>query len=313
MIGSFFVLGVTLLTALWLLWRWQTLVHSRTINVNGLERCYLLRSSDLLARQKPLMLCFHGGGGRAEWLAQHSGLAESGRRQGYMVVFPIAKDGWIDSRPERGGSTRDLDFVDALVDSLVSSNQIDPSRVFAFGVSNGGLLVFRMACERPQRFAGFATALANMPVAGLSARSGPRVPIAMIFGRNDRVMPFEGGYIQRGRRVGVGGEVISAQETLGFWLMRNRLHGAPQLRRLESAGHLIEVEDYSAGPDRSPVRYITISDWGHRWPAWGVASSSGSDKFNVADLVTDFFSGLGSSARKAGNYSTAAGARSAHA
>jgi polyhydroxybutyrate depolymerase len=307
----FFVLAVALLAVLWLLWH-RDLVHSRTITVNGLERHYLLRSSDLRARHKPLMLCFHGGGGRVKWLAQHSGLAESGRRQGYMVVFPVAKDGWIDSRPERGGSRRDLDFVDALVDSLLISNQIDPSRVFAFGVSAGGLLVFRMACECPQRFAGFATALANMPVAGLSARPGPPVPIAMIFGRNDRVMPFEGGRIQRGRRVGVGGEVVSAQETLHFWLTRNSLQGPPRLRRLESAGHLVEVEDYPARSGRAPVRYVTL-DWGHRWSAWSLGPSASADKFNVANLVTEFFSGLGSSTRRAGKSSTAAGARSAHA
>jgi polyhydroxybutyrate depolymerase len=313
LIGPYFVLAVALVTLLWLLWRQQTLVHAYTITVNGLERRYLLRAADLRGRHKPLMLCFHGGGGRVDWLARHSGLAESGRRQGYMVVFPLAQDGWIDSRPERGGSTRDLDFVDALIDSLASSKQIDPSRVFAFGISNGGLLLYRIACERPDRIAGFATALANLPVAGLSARPGPPVPITMIFGSTDRVMPFDGGHIQRGLRVGVGGEVISAQETLRFWLMRNRLDGTPQLRRLESAGHLIDVEDYSAGLDQAPVRYITISDWGHRWPAWGVASSSGSDKFNAADLVTEFFSRLDSSAREAGKYSTAAGARSAHA
>jgi polyhydroxybutyrate depolymerase len=313
LIGPFFVVAVALLAVLWVLWHRKTLVLSRTITVNGLERRYLLRSSDLRARNKPLMLCFHGGGGRVEWLARHSGLAEAGRRQGYMVVFPVAEDGWIDSRPERGGSTRDLDFMDALIDSLASSNHIDRSRVFAFGLSNGGLLLFRMAFERPHRLAGFATALANLPVACLSARPGPPVAIAMIFGRNDRVMPFEGGRIQRGRRVGVGGEVVSAQETLRFWLKRNRLEEASRLRRLESAGRLVEVEDYSEGPGRAPVRYVTVSDWGHRWPAWSVASSESSDKFNAADVVTEFFSGLGSSNTEARKYSTAAGARSAHA
>lgn len=313
MIGTAFVLIVALLVALWLLWRRRVLVHARTISVNGLERRYLLRSSDLHARQKPLLLCFHGGGGRVEWLARSSGLAESGQRYGFMVAFPEARDGWIDSRPERGGGTRDLDFIDALLDSLLESKQIDPSRIFAFGISNGGMFVFRLASERPERFAGFATALANMPVAALSGLSGPPVPIAMIFGRRDRVMPWEGGQILRGPQLGVGGEVISAEATLRFWLMRNGAGAAAQTRTLESAGHPIEIEDYPAAQGGAPVRYVTVGAWGHRWPAWGGTFSASGDNFNAADLVTEFFVGKHASDKNAQTFPMTATERSAHA
>jgi polyhydroxybutyrate depolymerase len=313
LIGSFFVLVLALLVVLWLLLQRRRVDYWRTINVNGLERRYLVRSSDPGARQHPLLLCFHGGGGRVELLAQRMGVAESGQRQGCMVVFPEAKDGWIDARPERGGSTRDLDFVDALLDSLVSSNRIDPSRVFAFGISNGGLFVFRLACERPNRFAGVATALANMPVAALGSRSGPPVPIAMIFGDRDRVMPWAGGHILRGPEIGVGGEVVSARETVRFWLRRNYAEQTPQLRRVVSADHPVEVEDYASAPNGAPVRCVTVGNWGHRWPRWGGALSASSDIFNAADLVMEFFSGLDSSDRNAQTFSAAAGERNASA
>jgi polyhydroxybutyrate depolymerase len=306
-------LVVALLVVVWLLWRRRSRIVWRTINVNGAERRYIIRASDLGARLKPLLLCFHGGGGRVEALARRSGLAESGHRHGFMVLFPEATEGWIDARAERGGSTADLDFVDGLLDALISGKQIDPSRVFAFGVSNGGLFVFRLASERRRRFVAFATAMANMPIAGLSAGQGPPAPIALTFGREDRVMPFQGGAIMRTPWLGVGGEVVSAQATLHFWLKRNRAEETPRRRHLTSAGHSVDIEDYLAGAGGAAVRYVTLGGWGHRWPSWGGALAPGESDFNAADLVTEFFAGLTSSTREPKTTAAAAGERSAHA
>jgi len=293
LIGPLFVLGVALLVVIWLLTRRRRL-RWRTINVNGLERRYLLFPADEGAGQMPLLLFFHGGLARVEFLAAHSGVVEAGKRYGCMVIFPEAADGWIDARPERGGSTRDIDFVDALLDSLVGSKQIDPARVFAVGLSNGGLFVFRLAHERPRRFTGFATALANMPVAALSTVAGPPVPIAMIFGRQDHIMPWMGGTIVRGEYVGVGGEVVSGDATRRFWLKRNDTHQVPRVQRWLSSGREIEVEDYAPRPGGAPVRFVSIGDWGHRWPIWKRALAGNPDAFDASDLIMEFFSSLSS-------------------
>lgn len=307
MIGPLVVIFVAVLTVFWL-WRRRRrrrVGRWRTITVKGLQRRYLLLSADPSARNKPLLLCFHGGLGSVQLLVETSGIAEVAQHHGYTVVFPEAKDGWIDSRPERGGGTRDLDFVDALLDSLITSKQVDPSRMFALGISNGGLFLYRMVGERPIRFAGLATALANMPAAERSAGFGPPIPIIMIFGRQDRIQPWEGGRVRRAAKLGVGGDVVSAEATLQLWLRRNRAEGAPKSRRLVSAGHPIDIEDYPAGSDGAPVRYVTVGNWGHRWPCWGNALSVSADDFNATNLVMEFISGLRPSERTASGLSAA--------
>jgi polyhydroxybutyrate depolymerase len=305
LIWPFLFIAAAFFVVLWLLARRRGRVRWHTITVNGVERRYVLRTADEGAGGKPLLLCFHGGRARVELLAQRSGIAEAGQRLGCIVVFPEAKDGWIDLRPERGRSPRDLDFVDALLDLLVSNNQVDPARIFALGISNGGQFVFRLACERPLRFAGVATALSNLPVAALSWRSGPPVPIAMIFATRDRVMPWEGGRLTRrpGRRA--GGEVVSAHATAQFWVQRNDAEQKPQLRQFVSADRPIDIEDYRARPDGAPVRCVTVGNWGHRWPRWGRTLSKSSDAFNAADVVVEFFSGLSRSGKSVAAFSNA--------
>jgi polyhydroxybutyrate depolymerase len=300
LIGPLVVVGVALLVAIWLLRRRGGGLVWRTINVSGVRRRYLVRPSDV-GLNKPLLICFHGGLARTELLAEHSGIAEAGRRQGYMVIFPEAEGGWIDARPERGGSTRDIDFVDALLDSFLSKKQIDAERVFALGISNGGMFVFRLASERPARFAGLATALASMPPATLFPVSGAPVPIAMIFGRKDRSM-WEGGTLERGV-----GEVASADATRRYWLKRNNVQPIPRLQRRVSAGRQIDVEDYAARSGGAALRFVSIGDWGHRWPLWKRAPDGSPDPFNAADLVMEFFSQLRLAARNAPVFAAAAG------
>lgn len=306
MIVLLLFIGVALTVALWLLWPRGTLVRWHTISINGSERRYLVCSSGQSARYKPLLLCFHGGRAQIELLARRSGIAKAGQLQGYLVIFPEAKDGWIDLRPERGGSPRDLDFVDAVLDLLVSNHQVDPANVFALGISNGGQFVFRLACERPLRFAGFATALSNLPVAASSWRSGPPVPIVMVFGDRDHVMPREGGRLRRPPGLRDGGEVMSTQATVQFWIQRNRAKQS-RPRSFVSAGRPIAIEDYLSGPDGAPVRCITVTNWGHRWPRWGTPSDPSVNNFNAADLVMEFFAGLSLSGKSAPVLSSAAG------
>ena len=116
---------------------------------------------------------------------------------------PICADGAFDypTPPECGQPRQcdwcscydDVGFIEALLDELESTLCIDLDRVYATGVSNGGMFVHRLGCDIPERFAAIA------PVAGTIARgfncaSGSRQPLAMmnIYATKDRTVPFDG-------------------------------------------------------------------------------------------------------------------------
>lgn len=289
---GFELLVLLLLAVALLIWlRKPTSAAGRQrIRVNGAWRSYWVHRPHAGPSPAPVLLCFHGGRGRIDRL-RSSGIVEAAQRNGFVVVFPEAPGGWIDARPERGTSRADLDFVDALLDRL-RITQGGANRFYALGVSNGGMFVHRLAMEQPGRFAGFATINASIPAAAVRGLPppGPPVAIMLVFGRDDHLMPWAGGRIPMGRRPGrgVGGFVISAEETLEYWLRRNRAHGEPTTRRMGGEHGPVEVRDYAAAPTGAPVRFVNIAGWGHQWPRWR-GDADGNGAFDISDVVCEFF------------------------
>ena len=100
-----------------------------------------------------------------------------------------------------GGAVDDVGFVrtvTAAVRERYGPDQVDAARLFLSGVSNGGMMVNRLACELEENVTAVATvsgplvngtATAGTP---FSCRSGRRVPILHIHGLKDPVVPFHG-------------------------------------------------------------------------------------------------------------------------
>ncbi|MCS0494095.1 hypothetical protein NVS89_03225 [Ancylobacter sp. MQZ15Z-1] len=261
--------------------------HTLAVLVGGTRRVaqiYRPRAS----AGAPLLLCFHGGLGRIDRFARGSGLVDRGLERGCVVAFPSAPTGWVDGRPELGESAEDLDFVEALVDRLAAEMHIDRARVFAIGVSNGGMFVERLAAERPHLLAGAAAVIASVPVRmARPVADGPPLPFVLVCDRNDQIMPWHGGQILRGQNRGHGGEVIPVEDALALWVERNRAvpAGAP-LRIPGPDGHFAEMVDFSPGPGGAPLRFVAVSGEGHRWPRW--PSGRGARGFDAGEVALDF-------------------------
>jgi polyhydroxybutyrate depolymerase len=179
----------------------------------------------------PLVLDFHGYTGTAESEEVYTGLSAHADRPGFVVVYPqgtsfVAPDGnrvtsWNDLAgskpagpegpicsetafeypfpPECGEPTRctwatchdDLAFIEQLLDVLEGTLCVDLDRVFASGMSNGGMFTHRLGCDMAERFAAIA------PVGGTLARGfncAPSTPLSMmnIYGARDDYVSQKG-------------------------------------------------------------------------------------------------------------------------
>lgn len=238
----------------------------------SLRAYYVHCANDALApdQGRPLVIALHGGQGNAEFMArltQFNALADS---EGFCVAYPQAKRIWRDGRRTTGDGPSDVRFVARLIRRLESTHGIDVQRVYVTGVSAGGMMAHRLACELPDKLAACATVAANMPVDYDPPRAERAVPMMIISGTDDQFMPWAGGEIRKGVRIGFGGQVRSARATAELWCERNRCSTNPQSRHVEAAGQ-VEIYEYRGDAPEHCVVFVAIHGGGHTWPGVGGA------------------------------------------
>lgn len=280
------------------------------IEVAGSERTFsiCLPPSFRPGRRYPIVVMLHGGGmGSGSMIALQTGVCEHIERDQFVAVFPNALGRhWIDGRSTTGSGGEDVAFLKALVGHVAERYGGDPARAYVAGLSNGGMMALRMACEATATFRAYVAVVANLPE-GLSARCRPSrpVPILFILSRDDPGMPWAGGELgggrvpglPAGRRIGAGGRVMSGPDTVGFFAGVNGCSGetVTDLPDRVNDGTTVRVHTYRCG--KSPVVLYEIHGGGHGWPGSRVergprlAQRFGviSQEIDATQVMLDFF------------------------
>jgi polyhydroxybutyrate depolymerase len=216
----------------------------------------------------PTVIVLHGATITAERTAQGSGFAEAAAAHGFAAVFPQGIDRqWNDGREGRTSSVDDVGFLRLLVQQLVDRHVADPAHIFIAGISNGGMMTFRMLCEAPELFAGAATVIANMP-AGIGEHCTLRkpMPIVMFNGTADPLVPYEGGGVGF---FGKRGLVWGAERTAEFMAHANACEAARVTPLpVESAAEAVHVSQLEWAPCRTGagVTLYRFEGGGHQMP-----------------------------------------------
>jgi polyhydroxybutyrate depolymerase len=242
----------------------------------------------------------HAGRGSATGIANTSGkdtFTAFADRAGFIAFFPDSVNGnWDDSRDTIPEKTNDVAFIDVMLDEIAKDYNLDTKRVYATGVSNGGMMTLRLACESAKRFAAVATVAANMPVALASKCSpGRAIPLMMMSGDADPIMPFVGGSIAGG----ISGNVLSVTDSIKFWLNKNALapeQKAAPLNDYDPAdGTFTTLYEYGPPGGASEVLLYSIRGGGHTWPSGAqylpeTLIGKVSRDFSGDDAIWSFFS-----------------------
>lgn len=176
--------------------------REESMDFGGRPRWWLVHEPETGKKPRPLVLVLHGGGGdpfNAERMSAMSALAD---REGFLAVYPAGTGRFFGRRflTWNAGSccgyalksgADDTGFLSALVGRLVKEGRADQKRVYVTGLSNGGMMSHRLACERADLVAAAA------PVAGTigipNCKSSRPVPILIIHGKADEHVPYAGG------------------------------------------------------------------------------------------------------------------------
>jgi polyhydroxybutyrate depolymerase len=254
-----------------------------------------------------LVLALHGGGGQGLKFDQSTAgtLIPAAEARGMVLVFPDGIDKqWCDGRTEHLNEGRDctaiddVAFISAIIERMAHDYGIDPRRVYATGISNGGFMSIRLALDLTDKIVAVAPVTAQLSVA--LAEETPPLPISIMImnGTDDPIVPYDGGEVQlfefgRGR-----GEILSTLDTVERFRRYNDCEAVPALVKLPDSepddGTAVQIESYTNCADDTEVILVRVVGGGHTWPGGqpylspkivGVVSQ----EINASEMILDFF------------------------
>jgi polyhydroxybutyrate depolymerase len=270
---------------------------SHTIDVNGVTRTYLLYvPPGQSGKRLPAFILMHGSGSTDVQQERYSDFDAFAEEHGLLVMYPQGIDKhWNDGRVIGHESMADdIGFMKAMLAEVTAQGLIDPKRVYAAGISNGGFMAQHMACVMPDALAGIAVVAATQPVDAACPSARP-MPVIFFHGTADKFVPFNGGPIapQFGNR----GTALSNAQAVAIWQKRNGCGAATrtQIPAKDASDPMpVTVETYSCPAGRG-LENVIVQDGGHTWPGahqgWLVTRILGpvTDNINANDTMWSFF------------------------
>lgn len=251
-------------------------IQSRTLIHDNVTRKYLLHLPKGMNPKKPLplVMALHGGGGNAQSMVRSTmgGLDALSDRGHFILVYPEGMGrGWNDGRHDAVALRRrrgidDVGFISLLIDTLSQEFRINPKRVFSTGISNGGFMSFRLACELSEKITAIAPVIGGMGVEyAPQCKPTEAVAVLIIQGTEDPLVPYKGGQVRVfGQERGA---ILASDEVVKIWVENNKTSTRAKREKLpdqdKTDGSQGIRETYSG---TSPVIRYIIEGGGHTWP-----------------------------------------------
>ncbi len=230
-----------------------------------------------------LVLNFHGFSSNASQEALLSLMNTASDERGFIVVYPNGIDfSWNAGKCCGNAASleiNDVGFVSALIDKLSADYCIDPKRVFATGMSNGGFLTNRLGCDLSEKIAAIAPVAGVLGIPLSTCSPGRKVPVMHFHGTADLLVPYEGGGVL---------DFPSVEKSIGRWREINSCGAASEVIFDKGDSECITALDCAEGAD---VTLCTVQNGGHTWPGGTPVPAGGitSMDLDATNQMLDFF------------------------
>ena len=265
----------------------QNTVES-SFNFEGLNRTYRLYVPASYSPQQsvPLVINLHGYGSNNLEQEQYGDFRPIADTAGFLVVHP---NGTLDFNNVMhwntfGTSTvNDVGFLSALIDTLASHYQIDLSRVYSTGMSNGGFMSYSLACSLSGKIAAVASVTGTMTTPNfLTCNPGRPIPVMHIHGTADATVPYNGNAF-----------FVSVPSIVSNWVAVNQCNPEAVFNQLpdidNTDGCTAEHYLYADGEAGVAVEHYKIIGGGHSWPGAPVNINITNMDFSASKVIWQFF------------------------
>jgi len=272
--------------------------YQRKVGHNRKYLLYVPRSLNTKASTPaPLVLFFHGGGGHMEQAAKAYGWRETAEREGFVVAFPNGTSAFPRDHLAtwnaghccgyaRDEKVDDIAFVKSVLKDIQAQLQIHPQQIFATGMSNGGMLAHRLACEMADTFRAIAA------VAGtdntVNCQPSRAISVLHIHAMDDSHVLFLGGAgADAFRDISKVTDFTSVPDTIKRWQQRLNLP-ATESRVLQQPG--VYSDRWQSTDGRIQLQWVVTETGGHSWPGGkAVRGKQPTTAINANTLIWQFF------------------------
>ncbi len=184
-----------------------------------------------------------------------------------------------------GSMEDDVGFTSAMIDKFLSDHRVDPNKVYACGMSNGGFFSYKLACELSSKIAAVASVTGSIvPGQDEQCMPGKAVPTLEIHGTADPIVPYDGST----------GVAMPIEDVVAFWVENNGCASNAELVDIPNTSttdaSTAQVQIYNDCTNETEVHFIRIEDGGHTWPGAPIVIGVTNQDFHASQYIWEFFS-----------------------
>jgi len=262
-----------------------------TIVHDGIVRSYKLYIPSIYSGNMavPLLFNFHGYTSNSNEQMIYGNFRNIADTANFLVVHP---QGTLDVNNTThfnvgwgGSSVDDVGFTEALLDSLSAAYSIDQNRIYAVGMSNGGFMSFRLACDLSSKIAAVGSVTGSMTPSTLgNCNASHPMPIIQIHGTTDPTVPYNGS----------AGWTASITNVLNHWATFNNCSLVPTVVNVPNTnaldGSTVEKYTYENGDNCSEVVHFKVTNGQHTWPGSIINLAGTNYDINASVEIWNFIS-----------------------
>ena len=268
---------------------------NRTLFFDGQNRSFIVYVPPSYdgSTQVPLVFNFHGGGGTSSSFIFTNDMRPIADTANFIAVYPQAavdptdgSNSWLHKTPT---THNDVNFIEAIIDTLSNDYNIDNDRVYACGYSEGGIFSYELGCRLNNRIAGFASVSGSMLVDAFRVsyynlgNCSPIHPTAVL------LIPGTSDFSPHSSYSGLQPYYMSVNEITTYWVNHNNTDINPTVTSVPntntSDGSTVERRIWENGDNCVAIQELKVINGGHDWPG-----SYGNMDINASEEIWKFLS-----------------------
>lgn len=234
-----------------------------TIVHDNITRQFFVYVGSGYQSNSPVLFVLHGYTSRGLWIMNYSGFQSIADDTGFIAIYPqgtllpaTGQTHWNVGGWTTSSTTDDVGFINSVINFLNDEYSIDPKRIYSTGMSNGGYMSFKLACDLSSRIAAVVSVTGSMTNQTFDGcNPSHSTSVAQIHGLQDTVVSYAGNGFSK-----------PIEEVMDYWVSNNNCESEPDTSEISGSNGGGTHDVYSGCDNETNVELYLMTNMGHTWP-----------------------------------------------